>query len=61
MTRATARSRHPSGAPARAAECPWKLTAMSLVAAIVVILCGGRPEPLNQLIPQGTRIIGGAS
>ena len=61
MTRATARSRPPFGAPARAAECPWKLAAMSLVAAVVVILGGWLPGPLYQLIQQATRIIGGAS
>ena len=50
-----------AGAPARAAECPWKLTAMSLVAAVVVILGVWLPGPLYQLIQQTTRIIGGAS
>jgi hydrogenase-4 component F len=48
-------------APVRAAACPWKLTAMSLVAVVVVTLGCWLPGPLYQLVEQTARIIGGES
>ena len=50
-----------AGAPARAAECPWKLSAILLVAAMVILLGFWLPGPLYQLIQQSARIIGGES
>jgi hydrogenase-4 component F len=50
-----------AGAPARAAECPWKLAAILLVAAMVILLGFWLPGPLYQLIQQSARIIGGES
>jgi hydrogenase-4 component F len=46
-------------APVRAAECPWKLAAMVLVAAAVVALGFWLPAPLHQLVQQTAQIIGG--
>jgi hydrogenase-4 component F len=48
-----------SGAPARAAECPWKLSAMLFVAAVAVVLGFWLPGPLYQLVRQSAVIIGG--
>ncbi|MBI2924241.1 MAG: hydrogenase 4 subunit F [Verrucomicrobia bacterium] len=47
-------------APARVAECPWKLSAMTLVATAVVALGFWLPTPLHQLVQQTAHIIGGA-
>jgi hydrogenase-4 component F len=47
-------------APGRAAECPWKLSAMALVAAPIIALGFWLPGPLHQLVQQTARIIGGA-
>ncbi|MDD3178748.1 MAG: hydrogenase 4 subunit F [Opitutaceae bacterium] len=47
-------------APARVAECPWKLTAMSLVAVATVALGAWLPGPLYQLVQQTAVIIGSA-
>ena len=44
----------------RVAECPWKLTAMILVAVTVVGLGFWLPGPLYELVRQTTQIIGGA-
>jgi len=46
-------------APERGAECPWKLGAMTLVAAVVVALGFWLPGPLYQLVQQTARIIEG--
>jgi hypothetical protein len=48
-------------APVRAVNCPWKFSAMLLVAAVVVVLGCWLPRPLFQLVEQTARIIGGAS
>ena len=48
-------------APALAIECPWKLTAMLLVAGVVVVLGVWLPGPLFRLIQQTAGIVGGAS
>ena len=50
-----------AGAPPRAAECPWKLTAILFVAAGVILLGFWLPGPLYQLIQQSARIVGGES
>ena len=47
-------------APGRAAECPWKLGAMALVAVSVIALGFWLPRPLHQLVQQAVQIIGGA-
>ncbi|HEY2951913.1 MAG TPA: proton-conducting transporter membrane subunit [Verrucomicrobiae bacterium] len=47
-------------APSRAVECPWKLGAMTLVAASVITLGFWLPAPLFQLVQQTAQIIGGA-
>src|ERR1043166_5419704 len=47
------------GAPRRAAECPWKLGAMTFVAASVFALGFWLPGPLHQLVQQSAQIIGG--
>jgi hydrogenase-4 component F len=51
------------GAPApgtpRAAECPWKLAAMTLVAVPVVTLGFWLPGPLYELVRQTAQIIEG--
>ena len=44
-----------------AAECPWKLGAMMLVAIVVATLGFWLPAPLFQLVKQSAQIIGGAS
>jgi hydrogenase-4 component F len=46
-------------APGRAAECPWKLGAMALVAASVIALGFWLPGPLHQLVQRTAQIIGG--
>ena len=46
-------------APDRAAECPWKLGAMALVAVSVIALGFWLPEPVHQLVQQAVQIIGG--
>lgn len=46
-------------APARVAECPWKLTAMLIVAGSVIILGFWLPAPLFELVQQAAQIIGG--
>ncbi|MEK7294230.1 MAG: hydrogenase 4 subunit F [Nitrospirota bacterium] len=46
-------------APGRAAECPWKLGAMALVAGSVIALGFWLPRPLHQLVQQTAQIIGG--
>ncbi len=50
--------RHDSPPPA--AECPWKLGAMVLAGVAVSALGFWQPVPLQQLIQQTARIIGGA-
>ncbi len=45
---------------ARAAECPWKLGAMLLVAAAVVALGVWSPDPLYHLVRGSAGILGGA-
>ena len=51
------------GAPAegspRAAECPWKLSAMALVALTVLGLGFWLPAPLYQLVKDSAEMIGG--
>jgi hydrogenase-4 component F len=44
----------------RAAECPWKLGAMLLVAAVVVGLGFWLPGPLFDLVQKSVNILGGA-
>ena len=46
-------------APPRTPECPWKLGAMLLVAAAVVVLGFWLPVPLYSLVQASARIIGG--
>jgi len=41
-------------------ECPWKLGAMALVAAAVIMLGVWLPGPIYHLVDQAARIIGGA-
>jgi hydrogenase-4 component F len=48
-------------AAGRVTECPWKLGAMTLVAAVVITLGFWLPRPLHQLVQQTVQIIGGAS
>jgi len=50
-----------TGAPARAAECPWKLAAILLVAAVVILLGFWLPGPVYDLVQQAARIIEGES
>jgi len=50
-----------SDAPVGILECPWKLTAMALVAAVVVLLGGWLPGPLYHLIQQTAGIVGGGA
>jgi hydrogenase-4 component F len=45
--------------PPRAAECPWKLGAMALVAVPVIVLGFWLPGPLYELVRQTANIIGG--
>jgi len=45
----------------RAAECPWKFSAMALVAAVVVTFSLWLPAPLFELVKQSVHILGGAS
>jgi hydrogenase-4 component F len=40
-------------------ECPWKFSAMALVAASVVVLAIWLPQPLYRLVQQTAQIIGG--
>jgi hydrogenase-4 component F len=44
-----------------AAECPWKLGAMVLVAAVIVAFSFWLPAPLYQLVQQTVQILGGAT
>ena len=44
----------------RAAECPWKLTAMIVVAVAVVGMGFWLPGPIYELVRQTSQIIGGA-
>ena len=46
-------------APSRAAECPWKLSAMALVTGVVVTLGFWLPAPLYELVQRTAHIIGG--
>ena len=48
-------------APVHVAECPWKLTAMVVVAAFVIVLGFWLPAPLYELVRQAAQIIGGTS
>jgi hydrogenase-4 component F len=43
----------------RAVECPWKLTAMALVAISVAVIGFWLPGPLYELVRQTAHIIGG--
>jgi hydrogenase-4 component F len=45
--------------PPPAAECPWKLSAMGLVAVAVITLGFWVPTPLYKLVQQTARILGG--
>ncbi len=47
--------------PPPAAECPWKISAMALVAGAIVALGFWLPAPLYQLIQQTALILGGTS
>jgi len=49
--------RHDSPPPA--AECPWKISAMALVAVAVITLGFWLPAPLYELVKQTARILGG--
>jgi hydrogenase-4 component F len=49
-----------AGTTGRAAECPWKLGAIALVALPVVTLGFWLPRPLYELVLQTANIIGGA-
>ncbi|HZR20485.1 MAG TPA: hydrogenase 4 subunit F [Verrucomicrobiae bacterium] len=44
----------------RARECPWKLGAMLLVGATIVILAVCLPQPIYQLVRSSAHILGGA-
>lgn len=46
-------------ARSRARECPWKLSAMLLVACLLLMLGFWLPIPLQKLITQSTQILGG--
>jgi hydrogenase-4 component F len=50
-----------SEAAPRAAECPWKLGAMLLVACGVILVGFWLPTPVLQLVDQSVRILGGTS
>jgi hydrogenase-4 component F len=41
-------------------KCPWKLTAMLVVAVILIVIAFWLPGPVFQLIQQASQIIGGA-
>jgi hydrogenase-4 component F len=45
--------------PPPAAECPWKISAMALIALAVIALGFWLPAPLYELIQQTARILGG--
>jgi hypothetical protein len=47
-----------SAAPMKG-ECPWKLSAMILVAVVIIGLGFWLPAPLFQLIEAATKIVGG--
>ena len=49
--------RHDS--PPAAAECPWKISAMALVAGAVIALGFWLPAPLYEVVQQTARILGG--
>jgi hydrogenase-4 component F len=49
--------RHDSPPPA--AECPWKMSAMAMVAVAILALGFWLPTPLYQLVQQSARILGG--
>ncbi len=44
----------------KAAECPWKLSAMLLVGTVVCLLTLWLPGPVQRIIDQSTHILGGA-
>jgi hydrogenase-4 component F len=44
----------------KGAECPWKLSAMLLVAGCICMLGFWLPEPVQRIIEQSTHILGGA-
>jgi hypothetical protein len=44
-----------------AGECPWKLGAMVLVAATIVVFSVWLPAPIYQLVQQTVQILGGAT
>jgi hydrogenase-4 component F len=48
-------------APAHAVECPWKLGAMAVVAAVVILLGFWLPEPLHRLVERSAQILGGVT
>jgi hydrogenase-4 component F len=50
----------PSHETTRAAECPWKLGAMLLVAAVVIVLGFIVPQPVYELVHRAALMIGGA-
>jgi len=49
--------RHDSPPPAP--ECPWKISAMALAAAVIVALAFWLPAPLFELVRQTALILGG--
>jgi hypothetical protein len=50
----------PSETSTPAAECPWKLGAMIVVAAVVIAFGFWVPGPVLALVNQSAHIIGGA-
>ena len=46
-------------APPPGTECPWKISAMGLVAIAIVALAFWLPAPLYELVQQTSRILGG--
>jgi len=49
----------PADPPVRAAECPWRLGAMLLVATVVLALGVWLPRPLYSLVRGSAAILGG--
>jgi hydrogenase-4 component F len=47
--------------PPPAAECPWKISAMMLVAVAVIALGFWLPAPLYELVQQAARILRGTT
>jgi len=49
------------GGPAPAAECAWKLGAMLVVAALVIVMGLWLPASIVELVERSARVLGGAS